>query len=103
MRKHSKRPGALLLACLVALLNAPAQTTAPAAATKRAMFWKVSSGANVAYLLGSIHLGSRDMYPLPKEIEDAFESSAALLVEADIRHVDMRKAQAMVLEKGMYA
>jgi uncharacterized protein YbaP (TraB family) len=54
------------------------------------------------YLLGSIHLGSKDMYPLPAEIEDAFAGSSALLVEADIRHMDMSKAQAAILEKGLY-
>jgi len=96
-----KRPGAILVICLAGVLYAVAQT-APAAASKKAIFWKVSSPTSVTYLLGSIHLGSKDMYPLPKEIEDAFAGSAALLVEADVRHVDMAKLQAMVLEKGLY-
>lgn len=107
MRKSPNRLSALLIACLAGLPYAAAQTAAaPAAATKKAMFWKVTSGTpaetNVVYLLGSIHLGSKDMYPLPKEIEDAFDSSAALLVEVDIRHLDMQKMQAMILQKGMY-
>src|SRR5262245_52409608 len=93
--------GALLLACLTALPYASAQT-APAPAPKKALFWKVTSPTSTAYLLGSIHLGSKDMYPLPKEIEDAFAASTALLVEADVRHVDMAQMQAMVLEKGLY-
>jgi uncharacterized protein YbaP (TraB family) len=74
----------------------------PQPATKKAMFWKVSSPTSVTWLLGSVHLGSKDMYPLAKEIEDAFESSAAVLVEADARKIDMAKVQSAVLAKGLY-
>ena len=97
MRHISKRPLPLLL---LALSHAAAQ--APAPAPKKAIFWKVTSPTSVTYLLGSIHLGSKDMYPLPKEIEDAFANSAALLVEADIRKVDMAKMQTLVMSKGLY-
>ena len=72
MRQISKRLFALILTCVGA-----AAQTAPAPATKKAIFWKVTSPTSTVYLLGSIHLGSKDMYPLPKEIEDAFEGSAA--------------------------
>ncbi len=97
MRQISKRLFALILTCVGA-----AAQTAPAPATKKAIFWKVTSPTSTVYLLGSIHMGSKDMYPLPQEIEDAFDGSAALLVEADIRHIDMAQAQALVFEKGMY-
>jgi len=56
----------------------------------------------VGYLLGSIHLGSKDMYPLAKEVEDAFERSTALIVEVDINRVDQQGMQAMILSKGLY-
>ncbi len=97
---HRRRLLSVLLAACITLPYAIAQT-APAA-EKKAMFWKATSGTNAVYLLGSIHLGSKSMYPLPKEIEDAFEASSTLLVEADIRHPDMQKSQSMVLAKGMY-
>jgi uncharacterized protein len=96
---HRRRFLGVLLASCVTLPYVAAQ---PAPAARKAMFWKVTSASSVTYLLGSIHLGSKDMYPLPKEIEDAFESSTALIVEADIRHTDMQKTQTMVLAKGMY-
>jgi uncharacterized protein len=104
MRQIPKRPVVLLLALLSTLPFAAAQSPAAVAtpATKKAIFWKVSSPTSVTYLLGSIHLGTKDMYPLPVEIEDAFAGSAALLVEADVRHLDMSRAQAVVLEKGLY-
>ena len=71
------------------------------APAKKAMFWKVSSEDNIVYLLGSIHAGSKEMYPLPKEIEAAFAESATLAVEADITHIDQQKIQAFMV-KGMY-
>ena len=84
-------------------LVAQPAAAAPAAPAKKALFWKVSSATNTTYLLGSIHLGSKEMYPLPMEIEEAFERSAALLVEIDINHVDTQKMQGLVLQTGMYA
>ena len=69
--------------------------------TKKAMFWKVSNKDNVVYLLGSIHAGNKEMYPLAKEIEAAFAESTTLAVEADITHIDQQKIQAFMM-KGMY-
>src|ERR1041385_6428288 len=65
--------------------------------------WKVTSvtGGEV-YLLGSIHIGKKDWYPLPKEIEDAFEISKFLVVEIDISKVDQAAMMKAVMEKGMY-
>ncbi|SCW50808.1 hypothetical protein SAMN04487970_101145 [Paenibacillus tianmuensis] len=50
----------------------------------KGLFWKVTKGNNTLYLLGSIHLGIPEMYPLRKQIKDAFQSSDALLVEVDL-------------------
>jgi len=103
MRQFPKRLGALTLLFCAILPSLLAQSAAaPAQVTRKAIFWKASSPTSVVYLLGSIHLGSKDMYPLPKEIEDAFANSASLLVEADIRKLDMSKMQGMVFSKGLY-
>jgi uncharacterized protein YbaP (TraB family) len=91
----------LLLVCLVVLPHMAAQD-APSAPGKTALFWKASSGENVTYLLGSIHIGSKDLYPLPREVEDAFESSTALVVEVDVNHLDKQKIQALLPEEGLY-
>lgn len=58
--------------------------TKPAdAASKNAFLWEVSSATNKVYLFGTIHVGRRDFYPLPKAVEDALSRSATLVVEAD--------------------
>ncbi|MFB6364091.1 TraB/GumN family protein [Paenibacillus elgii] len=54
----------------------------------KGLFWKVTKGNNTMYLLGSIHLGIPEMYPLRKQIKDAFQSSDALLVEVDLMPED---------------
>ena len=96
-----KLAASLFLTCLVVIPRVAAQD-ANGAMPKSALFWKVSTGTNVTYLLGSIHLGTKDMYPLPKEIEDAFASSAALAVEGDLLHMDKAKLQALMVELGIY-
>ncbi len=70
---------------------------------KPSLMWKATNGKNTAYLLGSVHLGTKDFYPLPKEIEDAFEQSSVLLVEFDINKVDAATSQALILKNGVYA
>lgn len=44
---------------------------------------------NVAWLLGAIHIGKADFYPLPDYVMDAYESSNALAIECDT--VDFEK------------
>lgn len=48
------------------------------------LLWKVTNGSNTLYLLGSIHLGISEMYPMEKHIRDAFDASEELWVEANI-------------------
>lgn len=49
-----------------------------------ALIWEVKSETSTIYLVGSIHVGTEDMYPLKQVLLDAFENSDALAVEADI-------------------
>ena len=50
----------------------------------KGVFWKVENGDTTVYLLGSIHVGSSDQYPLNTEVKSAFEAADALMVEADL-------------------
>ena len=74
------------------------------AANDTGMFWKVkdSKGNDKIYLLGSIHVVPDDIYPLKKDIEDAFKLSNYLVVEADAANIDMAKVQQLTMQHGMY-
>ena len=46
-------------------------------------FWEVRSGNNTVYLLGTIHVGKSNFYPLPSAVESAFGDSDVLALEVD--------------------
>ncbi len=54
-----------------------------AGAADRHLLWQVQSDRATVYLLGSIHLGKADLYPLPKVMEEAFAASTTLVLELD--------------------
>ncbi len=65
--------------------------------------WKATSAGNTVYLLGSIHIGNDDFYPLAPEIDAAFAESKNLVVEVNVDDPDMTaKMTKLVAEKGRY-
>ncbi|MGX9460440.1 TraB/GumN family protein [Shewanella sp. A14] len=62
--------------------------SAPVVAKDAPVFYKIEYQQQHGYLLGSLHIGRSDFYPLPQVIEKAFLQSDALVVEADISNVD---------------
>lgn len=52
------------------------------------IFYEIKTDSSSVYLLGSIHLGKKEWYPLPKQIEDLFNKSDYLVTEIDINKVD---------------
>lgn len=49
----------------------------------KSLLYKVSSQSSTVYVLGSIHLAKPELYPLDKEIINAYEKSDILVVEVD--------------------
>ncbi len=68
--------------CAVLLSLGLALAAAPAAAAP--YLWEVLSMNNRVYLYGTVHAGRKEWFPLPREVEDAYEDSRVLVVEADI-------------------
>ena len=64
--------------------------------------WRVQSKGSTAYVLGSIHLLKKDVYPLSRTIENAFEKSDVLAVEANIDDISRLDVQKM-LESAFYS
>ena len=60
--------------------------------------WEVSSLTNRVYLFGTVHAGKPSWYPLPHAVDDAFQGSRVLVVEADITDEQaMAKSQASAM------
>ena len=95
MNRHriARRFAACCLALAAFAVHADAQVT-----TKH-FLWEVSSLTNRIYLYGTVHAGRKDWYPLPEAVENAFNDSATLVVEADITDTEAmsRSAPAMLL------
>ena len=75
------RPAARLAAWLIALAAA-----LPAFADS--YLWEVSSLTNRVYLFGTVHAGRPEWYPLPLAVQNAYNDSPVLVVEADITNLD---------------
>ncbi len=67
----------------------------------KSFLWKVQSKTTTVYLLGSIHVLRKDFYPLAARIENAFDESKTLVVEANINNVDIGATLSM-LQGSLY-
>ncbi len=70
------------------------------AAQSNPAFWQVRSDAADVYLLGSIHFGRPDFYPLPPVIEKAFADADVLTVEINIANLNPTVAMASLHRHG---
>jgi uncharacterized protein YbaP (TraB family) len=101
--------GLVLVAAATLLVCAPAARAAsnyrPGGSHKN-FLWKVQSKSNTVYVLGSVHAGTKELYPLAPDIEEAFNGSASLAVEADIDPGNLLRngetLQKSLLESIMY-
>ena len=94
---------AAALAVPAAFAEQPQAVAAPTAqAARHALLWKVSDADNSVYLLGSFHLLKPDDYPLPKEIDAAFEDAESLLFEVDPREMSAPETLATIQKYAAY-
>jgi uncharacterized protein YbaP (TraB family) len=68
----------------------------------RGLFYRVRGGSAVVYLLGSVHVGSPDLYPMRREIETAFDGSDTAVVEIALDEQSARQTKAEVLQAMTY-
>ena len=64
--------------------------------------WQAKAGKGTLFLLGSIHFGTPQMYPLPMVMTSSFKKSDTLVVEADIGNVDQVQLAQLLASKAMY-
>jgi len=64
--------------------------------------WQVSSETATVSLVGSIHVGQEDFFPLAAPIEEAFAAAPILAVEVDMTDPDIiQKSALLMMQKGM--
>jgi len=73
-----------------------------APAEARAFLWRVQQGDAVLYLLGSVHVGTPDFYPLPASVEAAFEQAGTLAFELDMAPQSQQAAAMLMAKAGMF-
>lgn len=82
---------------LTALLLLQIDTTAQA----RNFAWKISGRDGAVYLVGSVHLLTKDFYPLHSALQAAYRDSDLLVEEVDIAEMTGPASQMAMLQKGM--
>jgi uncharacterized protein YbaP (TraB family) len=99
-----------LFALLMALPTGPAHAqdtskntaSAAQAGTRRFLMWKVTSPTTTVYLVGSIHVATPDLYPLPDGMESAFAASKVLAVEVNVRNLESKSSSDLTQALGSY-
>ncbi len=64
--------------------------------SQKSFLWKIQSEGNTVYVLGSLHFAKREIYPLHERIENAFDQSDLLVVEANINDIGKADVQKLV-------
>jgi uncharacterized protein YbaP (TraB family) len=93
-----RRTARRAIAAATLLVLAP---LAPTRAATRDFLWKISSSRAAIYLVGSVHLLSKDYYPLSPALEAAFKDSDLLVEEIDLGEMQSSDAQLQMLTRGM--
>jgi len=94
MRRTRQR---LVLVC-VALSVA---TLGHTEAATRNFLWKVTGKPGAVYLVGSVHMLTKDYYPLSPALDSAFKDSDLLVEEADLGEMLSPNSQLQMLARGM--
>ncbi len=83
----------LLLITLIPLASAHAGNNS---SDQKGFLWKVQSKTGTAYVVGSIHAYKSELYPLPNKMEDAFDKSDTLAVEANVNEIKPESMMTMI-------
>jgi uncharacterized protein len=71
------------------------------AAAARNFIWKATGKQGVLYLVGSVHVLTKDFYPLSPALESAYKDADLLVEEVDLGEMLAPGAQFQMLSRGM--
>ena len=100
---YSPIPFLLLFTILLLLSSVYANNSS---SDQKGFLWKIQSKTTAVYILGSIHAYKSELYPLSKKMEEAFDKSDSLAVEANINETSPESMMTMIngalyKDKGM--
>ncbi|MDQ7786115.1 MAG: TraB/GumN family protein [Thermodesulfovibrionales bacterium] len=84
----------IALGCWILLFSILFCSTDGFSQNNKNFLWKVTSGRNTVSILGSLHFMKKEAYPLDRKIEEVFDASDVVVVEAnlnDIARIDVQK------------
>jgi uncharacterized protein YbaP (TraB family) len=89
-----------VIAFLTLVLAAPAVSSTVHTADRN-FLWKATKGTGSLYLVGSVHLLTRDYYPLDPALDAAYNASDLLVEEIDLGEMMATENQMQMLIAGM--
>jgi uncharacterized protein YbaP (TraB family) len=100
--RRSRSALAVVIAAVAVAAAIPAATTAaqPRAAA-RSFMWKATRQQGVVYLVGSVHMLTKDFYPLAAALDAGFKESDLLVEEVDLSEMLAPDTQFSLLARGM--
>lgn len=73
-------------------------TVQAAFAGDKVFMWKVESPQATAYILGTVHMMKKEMYPLDARIRNAFEKSGTYALEFDINEITTSQTASLLTD-----
>ena len=71
-------------------------------ASSASMFWQVTNGQSEVFLLGSVHVATKDYYPLPDKIESSFDKADILVLEMNPLSMESQQQIMQMQMKAQY-
>ena len=100
MNTFRRSRSALAVAVMMAAV-AVANTAAQPRSATRSFMWKATRQQGAVYLVGSVHMLTKDFYPLAAPIEAGFKDSDLLVEEVDLAEMLAPDQQFSLLARGM--
>jgi hypothetical protein len=99
MTQFARRIAVLVVLALAALVQASPSALQRAPA-RPSFLWKATSANGSVYLVGSVHMLTKDYYPLSASMDEAFKESDLLVEEIDYAEMLAPESQLEMMARG---
>jgi len=81
--------------------SAEPSTSPEAAQPAKGFLWKIEGGAHPGYLVGTIHIADKKMYPLDPQLERTLDEADFVALELDLTKADQKRTLELVNERAL--